>query len=86
MSPFYIIDYNRLPIDKVKLQLWISDYQPEYLQCSQDDQKLVALLQVDNEPYKNPKHGYRKRNGPSKLLVKLPLVEESLDEVVKLFL
>ena len=41
---------------------------------------------MDTGRYKKQKHGYRKRTGPSKLLVKLPLVEERLDEVVKLII
>ena len=49
------------------------------------DQKLLALFQVDTGRYKKEKHGYRKRTGPCKLLVKLPLVEERLDEVVKFY-
>ena len=38
---------------------------------------------MDTGPYRKDRVGYRKRTGPAKLLVKLPLVEERLDIIVR---
>ena len=70
-----------LPLLQYLLQ--ISDYPQEYLECTEEYQKLLALFQVDTGPYQKDKFGYRERTAPSKLVVKLPLLEERLDELIK---
>ena len=44
--------------------LQISDYPEDYLQCTEEDQELLALFKVDTGTYKKDKFGYRKRTGP----------------------
>ena len=61
----------------------ITDYPPEYLDCSVQDQDILSLFIVDTSPYRRQQFGYRKRSGPCKLRVKLPLVEERLDLIVR---
>ena len=70
-----------LPMIQYFLQ--ISDYPQEYLEYTEEDKKLLALFQVATGPYYKDKFRYRKRTAPSKLAVKLPLVEEILDQSVK---
>ena len=60
----------------------ISDYPEDYLHCNEEDQELLALFKVGTKPHKKEKYGYRKRTGPSKLEVKLPLIEEKINLVV----
>ena len=44
---------------------------------------MLSLFAVDTGPYKRQKFGYRKRTGPCKLTVQLPLVEERLNSIVR---
>ena len=69
-------------VPMIQYLLQISDYPQEYLECTEEDQKLLALFEVDTGPYQKDKFGYRKRTAPLKLVVKLPFVEERLDELV----
>ena len=60
----------------------ISDYPDLYLQCSIDD-RFLSIFYVDTGQYKEERCGYRKRTAPKKLVVKLPLVEECLQFIVR---
>ena len=62
---------------------YITDYPPEYLECSIQVQEILSLFIVHTGPYRWQQFGYRKRSGPCKLRVKLPLVEERLDLIVR---
>ena len=46
---------------------------------------MLSLFAVDTGPYKRQKFGYRKRTGPCKLTVQLPLVEERLNLIVRYY-
>ena len=61
----------------------IKDYPQNFLQCSVEDQKVLAIFEVDTGPYAREQFGYRKRTGAVKLKVKLPLVEERLQLIVR---
>ena len=61
----------------------IEDYPQNFLQCSVEDQKVLAIFEVDTGPYAREQFGYRKRTGAVKLKVKLPLVEERLQLIVR---
>ena len=61
----------------------ITDYPPEYLEFSIKDRDILRLFIVDTGLYRRLQFGYRKRSGPCKLRVKLPLVEERLDLIVR---
>ena len=61
----------------------ISDYPDLLLQCTKQDQIILSIFYVDTGPYKRPKCGYRKRTQPVKLVIKLPIVEERLNVLVK---
>ena len=45
---------------------------------------MLSLFTVDTGRYERQKFGYRKRTGPCKLNVQLPLVEERLSLIVRL--
>ena len=62
----------------------IKDYPQNFLQCSVEEQKLLAIFEVDTGPYARAQFGYRKRTGVVKLKVKLPLVEERLQLIVRI--
>lgn len=47
------------------------------------DKEILSLFKVYTGPYRRQKCGYRKRSGPCKLLVKMPLVEERLQLIVR---
>ena len=57
-----------------------------YRQCSVVDQKLLSIFEVDMRPYQRQQYGYRKRTDPVKLRVKLPLVEECLNFIVRIII
>ena len=61
----------------------ITDYPPEYLEFSIKDRDILRLFIVDTGLYRRLQFGYIKRSGPCKLRVKLPLVEEWLDLIVR---
>ena len=61
----------------------ISDYPDLFLKCTKQDQTILSISYVDTGPYKRPKCGYRKCTQPVKLVVKLPLVEERLNLLVR---
>ena len=44
----------------------------------------MAIFEVDTGPYARAQFGYRKRTGAVKLKVKLPLVEERLQLIVRI--
>lgn len=44
---------------------------------------MLSLFTVDTGRYERQKFGYRKRTGPCKLTVQLPLVEERLSLIVR---
>ena len=60
----------------------IKDYPPNFLQCSVEEQKVLAIFEVDTGPYAREQFVYRKRTGAVKVNAKLPLVEERLQLVV----
>ena len=62
----------------------IKDYPQNFLQCSVEDQKVLAIFEVDTGPYAREQFGYRKRTGAVKVKVKLPLVEERLQLIVRI--
>ena len=71
----FFIYYNRFQI---------KDYPQNFLQCSVEEQKLLAIFEVDTGPYARAQFGYRKRTEVVKLKVKLPLVEERLQLIVRI--
>ena len=71
----FFIYYNRFQI---------KDYPQNFLQCSVEEQKLLAIFEVDTGPYARAQFGYRKRTEAVKLKVKLPLVEERLQLIVRI--
>ena len=52
------------------------------MSCTKEDQKLLSLFEVDTGRYEKHQHGYRKRTGPCKLIVRTPLVEERINLLV----
>ena len=56
------------------------DYSQHVLQCSVEDQKLFGKFDAHTRPYVREQFGYRKRTGQ----VKLPLVEERLQFIVRI--
>ena len=62
----------------------IKDYPQNFLQCNVKEQKVVAIFEVGTEPYAREQFGYRKRTGAVKLKVKLPMVEERLQLIVRI--
>ena len=62
----------------------MKDYLQEFLHCAVDDQKLLAMFEVDTGPYVREQLGYRKRTEAVKLKVKQPLVEERLQFIARL--
>ena len=62
----------------------IKDYPQNFLQCSVEEQKVLAIFEEDTGPYAREQFGYRKRTGVVKLKVKLPMVEEWLQLIVRI--
>ena len=62
----------------------IKDYPENFLQCSVEEQKVLAIFEVDTGPYAREQFGYRKKTGAVKLKVKLPIVQERPQLIVRI--
>ena len=60
------------------------DYPENFLQSTVNDQKLLATFEVDTGSYAREQFVCKKRTGTVKLKVKLPLVEEWLQFILRI--
>ena len=54
------------------------------VECSIEDQKVLAIVIVDTGPYTRQQYRFRKRTAAAKLKVQLQLVEERLELIVRI--
>ena len=81
--PMLYTEWELYVFAKILISPWITDYPDLYRQCSIQDQSLLSIFDVNTGPDRRHKCGYRKRTAPVKLLVKMPLVEERIQLIVR---